>query len=67
MSFSDKFVEDASPLGLPIAYQLRPITPFAENLFAMVSACDVCGLTQTQWENIFFHNAAKQFYPLVRK
>lgn len=67
MSFSDNFVKDASPLGLPIAYQLRPITPFAENLFAMVSACDVCGLTQTQWENIFFHNAAKQFYPLVRK
>ncbi|MBE6956963.1 MAG: hypothetical protein E7450_05885 [Ruminococcaceae bacterium] len=67
LSFSDRHAVDPSPLGLPTAYQFRPITPFAENLSATVAACQVCGLTEAQWQDVFYNNAAKQFYPLVRE
>lgn len=67
LSFSDSHAVDPSPLKLPIAYPFRPITPFAENLSAMVAACDICGLTEAQLQDVYFHNAAKQFYPLIRK
>ena len=66
LQLDDVIAADPSVLQLPIAYQFRPVTPFAENLSAAVAACEICELTPSQWQDVFFNNAARQFYPLVR-
>ena len=60
---ADKF--DA--ITLPPDYQFKPITPFAENLLSLFAAGDVCELTAEEWKDVFYNNAAKMFYPIIRK
>jgi len=54
-------------LDLPPDYQYKPVNAFAENMLATFAAGDVCELTDTQWQDFFYGNAAKLHYPLIRK
>lgn len=67
LTLTDQIARNFSVLGLPNAYQFKPVTPFAENLSAAMAAFEVSELTEMQMQDVFFNNAANQFYPIVRK
>ena len=60
-------IYDSESLVLPPDYQYHPIRVVSEGLLALFAAGDICGLTDSQWEDIFWNNAAELYYPLIRK
>lgn len=54
-------------IELPPDYQYLQLTNFCEGLNALFAAGDIYGLTDGQWEDIFYNNSANLMYPIVRK
>ena len=64
LGLSNKWMEN---INLPPDYAFNIIPPALENLLAMFAAGDICELSQSQWEDIFYNNAAKLYLTPVRE
>lgn len=54
-------IHDGDSLDLPPDYRYMPLGNSCEGLLALFAAGDIYGLTDSQWEDIFFGNAAEIF------
>jgi len=54
-------------VSMPADYNYAPIRNIAEGLQALYAAGDILGLTQDQYDDIFYNNSANLFYPIIRK
>lgn len=48
-------------------YRFGGLTAAAEGLLALFAAGDIVGLTEEEWEDIFYNNAANLMYPIMRE
>ena len=69
MTFSRVFAVGSNFMGLgkidiplPRDYQYRPLNNVCENLLALTSACDVCGLTRDELDQLYYGTAAELYY-----
>lgn len=54
-------IHDGENMQLPPDYRYKPLNNMYEGLLALFAAGDICGLTESQWEDIFYNNAAKLY------
>lgn len=48
-------------------YRYTPMRNLCEQMQALYAAGDLCELTAEQWDDIFYNNAAKLFYPILER
>ncbi|MBQ6830653.1 MAG: amidohydrolase family protein [Clostridia bacterium] len=53
--------------NLPQDYRYQPLTNTCECHLAFLAAGDIYGLTNEQWEDVFYNNAADLYYSKIRK
>lgn len=60
MSLGGNFVglHDLEGLTLPPDYRYQPLNNMCEGLLALYAAGDICQLSEKQWDDIFYNNAA---------
>ena len=51
----------------PPDYKYTPMRNLCEQMQALYEAGDLLGLTDAQWDDIFYNNAAKLFYPILER
>ena len=61
LPFCGHFTEDSSP------YRFGGLSTMTEGLLAMFAAGDMVELKDSEWEDIFYNNAADVYYPIIRK
>ena len=66
MRFIDRPEYDAAKL-MPPDYHYAPLSNLVEGMLAFWEAAKVCGLSESEREDIFYNNAAGLYYPRTRR
>ena len=59
-------LHDGSEVKIPPDYQYRALTNACEGLLALFAAGDILGLTDEQWDDIFYNNADELYLSKIR-